>query len=284
MKTGLYGLTSRAIATITNFINNNKLEYLGEKINNMLSSQDARDKRYGYVGLEGIYINENILGLLEVLGKKIQYVKKPDRESYASVVCPQPEIYKNEIEGSKSGKTAIGTRILDRKYVNNDRVIEGSPAWVQDYEFYSQLMCLRDIIRAENVDLANTAFSPTPNDLFNNFLRKPNFELKFYKTVKGITKNIHDNKNSWINSYDYNKIYNIKDPPIKRILGPYLDDESFKNFYLFFVTSNNLKEDATDPSKDIDTCAKQIQLMYDTRYFMDVIANEDSIGIKGKCN
>jgi hypothetical protein len=283
MKTGLYGLTSRAIATITNFINENELEKLGEKINNMLSSQEARDKRYGYAGLEGIYINENILGLLEVLGKKIQYVKKPDRTSYASVVCVQPEIYKNEIEDSISGRTPITINLLEEKYKENGYVIAGSPALVQDNEFYSQLMCLKDIIRAKNVNLLNNAFTPSPEDVFNNFLRKPNFELKFFKTVKGITKDIHDNKNNWINSYDYNKIYNKSDPPIKRILAPYLDDDSFKNFYLFFVTSNNKKED-NDPSKDIDTCAKQIQLMYDTRYFMDVIANEDSKGIAGKCN
>ena len=53
-------------------------------------------------------------------------------------------------------------------------------------------------------------------------------------------------------------------------------------FYLFFVTSNNVKQGETK-ADDIDTCAKQIQLMYDTRYFMDIIANEDSKGIAGKC-
>jgi hypothetical protein len=42
----------------------------------MLSSQEARNQRYGYAGLEGVYINENILGLLEVLGRKIQKVQK----------------------------------------------------------------------------------------------------------------------------------------------------------------------------------------------------------------
>jgi hypothetical protein len=57
---------------------------------------------------------------------------------------------------------------------------------------------------------------------------------------------------------------------------------SFKNFYLFFVTSNNVKE-GQEGQPNIDTCSKQIQLMYDTRHFMDVIANADSKGI-GKCS
>jgi hypothetical protein len=283
-KTGLYGLTSRAISTITNMIKDNLLEDLGKKINNMLSSQEARNKRYGYAGLEGIYINENILGLLEVLGRKIQKVKKPERTSYASVVCVQPEIYREEINGSNTGKVAIVKELLDPEYVQNGRVIEGSPAFVQDYEFYSQLMSLRDLIRGDNNQIGKNVFEPTSTDKFNNFLRINQFELSLYKTVKGTSKNIHDNKNNWINNYDYNKIFNKSDPPIKSILAPYLADDSFKNFYLFFVTSNNKKEDPTNPANDIDTCSKQIQLMYDTRYFMDVIANDESKGIAGQCN
>jgi hypothetical protein len=143
--------------------------------------------------------------------------------------------------------------------------------------------------KISNLQIGRNVFQPTSTDKFRNFFREDilknyNYELRLFKTVKGITKDIHDNKKNWINSYDYNKIYNKSDPPIKRILAPYLDDDSFKNFYLFFVTSNNLKEDPTNPANDIDTCSKQIQLMYDTRYFMDVIANDESKGIEGQCN
>ena len=286
-RTGLYGLTSRALATITNFIKDNELENLGNKINNMLSSQEARNQRYGYAGLEGVYINENILGLLEVLGRKIQKVQKPNKpeEDYVSVVCVQPEIYKDEILGSDSGKISVDRQLLDPKYIDiaTQKVIPGSPAWVQDNEFYSQLMCLRDIIRGQNLQLSKNVYQPSTTDKLNNFLRTYK-DLKLVKTVKGLSDKIHDNKNNWINNYDYNKIFNKTDPPIKSILGPYLADESFKNFYLFFVTSNNMKEDKFNPKNDIDTCSKQIQLMYDTRYFMDVIANEDSKGIEGNCD
>jgi len=96
-------------------------------------------------------------------------------------------------------------------------------------------------------------------------------------TTKGISDNIEDNKNNWINNYNYNKIFNIKRPAIKSILKPYLDDPSFGNFYLFFVVSNNLK---VKGSTQIETCDKQIQLLYDTKDFMDIIAHEKAEGVK----
>ena len=94
---------------------------------------------------------------------------------------------------------------------------------------------------------------------------------------KGIIDEIGDHTKNWINNYDYNSIFNIKNPPIKSILSNYLDDPSFSNFYLFFVVSNNFKKDG-----NIDTCDKQLQLLYDTRVFMDIIANDNAKGIT--CN
>ena len=78
----------------------------------------------------------------------------------------------------------------------------------------------------------------------------------------------------------YNSIFNIRNPPIKSILSNYLNDPSFSNFYLFFVVSNNFKKD--EKLGNIDTCDKQLQLLYDTRVFMDIIANDNANGIT--CN
>jgi hypothetical protein len=47
-------------------INGKNLFGLGKKINEMLKDEKLKEKNFGYAGLEGIYINENILGLLEV--------------------------------------------------------------------------------------------------------------------------------------------------------------------------------------------------------------------------
>ena len=52
-----------------------------------------------------------------------------------------------------------------------------------------------------------------------------------------------------------------------------MKDPKFNNFYLFFVVSNNKK------SNGLETCDKQVQLIYDTRKFMDMIANENAEGI-----
>ena len=68
---------------------------------------------------------------------------------------------------------------------------------------------------------------------------------------------------------------------IKSILKEYLNDDSFRNFYLFFVVSNNQKGKKGDAT-GLETCDKQIQLLYDTRDFMDIIANENAEGVK--CN
>jgi hypothetical protein len=270
------------MASITTMIKDNHLFDLGEKLNNMLALKEARELNYGYAGLEGIYINENILGLLEVLSEKIQTVRGKKSSEIASVVCEQQEIYKDIMNGTPTGKIGIVTKLLPPEYMDeNGDFIPGSPVFIQDNEFYYQVMDLKDIMKAANPQLGKNDYEHTSTDLFDNFLRKTQ-TLKINSTNKGLIQDINDSKKNWINNYDYNKIFNKREPPIKSILAPYLADSSFKNFYLFFVTSNNVKE-GSGGAPDIDTCSKQIQLMYDTRHFMDIIANENSKGI-GQCN
>ena len=81
-----------------------------------------------------------------------------------------------------------------------------------------------------------------------------------------------------IRNYDYNKIFNIKNPPIFKILESYID--TIDNFYLFFVVTNNKKVTKTDTG--IDICDKQLQLIWDTRHFMNVIAEDDPTNIDCK--
>jgi hypothetical protein len=115
-------------------------------------------------------------------------------------------------------------------------------------------------------------------------MRDTDNTFRVYGTEKNISNVEDTNKGNWINNYDYNSIFNRDTPPIKSILSTYLNDKSFKNFYLFFVVSNNLKIDSTGQTPDLETCDKQIQLLFDTRDFMEVIADVDGI-YKGKqCN
>jgi hypothetical protein len=287
-KRGLYGLTSRAIANITNLIKKpGGLEKLGKKINSMLTIPEKREKRYGYAGLEGIYINENILGLLQVLSTKIQ-LSRPNKtvENIVDVVCSQNEVYKSLINDTEVGLTPISWDILQEDgLIENGEFVKDAPVLVQDNEFISQIQILRTIIKSGNMTSfdAKQFFYPDGSDKYKNYIRdNDSLRLKnSSETIsKGLSKNIHDIEKNWINNYDYNKIFNIKNPPIKSILSPYLDDPMFQNFYLFFVTSNNVKE---GPSGNLDTCGKQIQLMYDTRHFMEVIAQSDPKGVSGQC-
>jgi len=282
---GLYGMWERAFSTILNQIQNietgeSDLESLGKKINDMLENEEARNLRYGFAGLEGIYINENILGLLEVLSEKIQDDRKSKEK--VNVVCSQKEIYKQMLSGNP--KTPIDIRILQKMKQtvtdSNGNIIdfkENAVVFKEDNEFYSQISVLRGFAKlwwskeTNKLD-EDSFFQASGQDKYNTKMRT-NETINYGSTTKFIKgeelKNINNN---WINNYDYNKIYNIQKPAIKSILQPYLDDSSFRNFYLFFVVSNNLKGDK--PENGIETCDKQLQLLYDTRNFMDVIANK----------
>ena len=71
----------------------------------------------------------------------------------------------------------------------------------------------------------------------------------------------------WINnSYDYNKIFNVDNPPIEGLLEPYF--KYIENFYVFYVVSND----------NFSKCDKQIKLIADSKIFLDELNrwNEDN--------
>jgi len=237
-------------------------------------------QKYGYAGLEGVYINENILGLLEVLSEKIQIDRKKNSSDIVHVVCPQKEIYKKIYKDDS--KIPISYNLLKKlgQVDNNGNFKEDAVIFQQDDEFYSQIKFMKDFARIrmkKDGTFEDSFFRAVPN---NKYITKMRTNNKNYMN-KGLVENIEDSTKNWINNYDYNSIFNRKDPPIKSILSTYLEDSSFKNFYLFFVVSNNLKIDDKNPN-GIDTCDKQLQLLFDTRDFMEVIANENATG--KQCN
>jgi len=262
-KLALYGILNRSFNNTIDYmqnINGKNLFGLGKKINEMLKDEKLKEKNFGYAGLEGIYINENILGLLEVLSEKIQIQKKSSTIKH--VVCPQKEIYKSLF----STKTNISSEI---------RNLTPGIKYAEESEFYSQIMFMNNFLNPKGNEVFYKDTTPS-NKRGTKMHSYEKYQARNGES-KGIINDIQDHTKNWINNYDYNAIFNIKNPPIKSILSNYLDDLSFSNFYLFFVVSNNFKKDG-----NIDTCDKQLQLLYDTRVFMDIIANDDAKGIT--CN
>jgi hypothetical protein len=250
----LLGLSERALHNIVNIIDSGDLEKLGEKLNSMLESEDAKKHNYGFAGLEGIYINENILGLLQVLADRVRDIKK---KPHVPVVCAQKENYKRIISQNK-------------KLIPLDPAIKNeSKTFLQDDEFYCQIEFLNEF---EHINYPRN--SPiNMEDVYDNKIRNVkdnNSDPKYYgkKYIE------------WIKNYDYNNIFNIEDPPIKKVLEPYVN--SIDNFYLFFVVSNNKKQNPSSKAFDIETCDKQMKLLYDTRDFMKVVAEDDPPGVTCK--
>jgi hypothetical protein len=228
---------------MVNIIEKGDLEKLGDKLNDMLNLPTAREKRYGFAGLEAIYINENILGLLQILADKVRNIKGKEP---IKVVCQQEEYYKKKFTDKNNFKLHDKlTKITRKKNINEN-------------EFFSQIEYLNKFER-DNVKQTIRENTFKVDNVYNN---------KFRNTIDDDLKKI-------IKNYDYNKIFNIDNPPIKKILESYID--SIDNFYLFFVVTNNNKEDSTGNS--INTCDKQMQLIWDTRHFMNVIAEDNPASI-----
>ena len=294
----------RILYTIVNFIENGQLEILGEVINKMIDESEANTYtksdgeripiKYGYVGLEAFYINENILGLLQVLANKVEKDRGIPVDKYKQVVDNQKEIYKDIIKRS-STKSDVGEN-YPLKLPNNP-YLKPEHNFVADNEFYSNIQILnvfeRDSfleklygnVKVREKDINGTEsvvkkkcylfVEPTPDAQQNADLFKNNFRLitdehfdmteEQAKADPNIPKHFKKPYTTLINNYNYNAGFNLKDPPIKKILEPYL--EIMENIYVLFVVSNSVN------NKNDDTCDKQHKLLFDTKKFMDVIAN-----------
>lgn len=299
---GLRGLSERSMFTIVNLIKDGDLIGLGDKLNKMLKTTNINigtdtnkimktnsELRYGYAGLEGIYINENILGLLQVLANRVRTIRT--KES-VPVVCEQIENYRKIITKTKNEKIPIDITILNdtknNQLVINDRITPAEQAdiiknidpkqslFVDEDEFYSQIVYMMDFSRITVGEVSE--YTNKKPAAFRDNIEKDT-SLYFNTNLRNSKFNTDNDVLKYVNNYDYNKIFNITEPPIKKILEPYL--EEINNFYLFFVVSNNLK---SSKSGDIETCDKQMKLLYDTRVFMNVISAENDADLeKIKC-
>jgi len=252
-------------------LKSNHLEILIDFYNDKIlkTHKQFENKNYGALSFEAFYINENILGLVDILGKRLKegYIKD------SSLVAE--EYFK------------INTQFRDKS---------GTP--VND-ESTAQTYFLRNLLRndlspenpvvvqAQSAKKLQVQPVVTPVYLLSNIEDKENFLTtsenynKFYNPSDNGTKaSIKD----WIEKpYDYNKSFVDKEQtsPIETFMESYfkiVDRSKYEtsipsskkniidNIYLFYVVSNDI-----DTKSQVNKCANQIKLIKDSKMFIDII-------------
>jgi hypothetical protein len=263
----LRGLYERALYNIVEFIKSGELNKLGDLLNKMLVSylNPNNEKElmvnYGYAGLEAFYINENILGLLQVLANKV--TGEPKR---VDVVCDQQQYYSQIF---RDGNYSLYNYPLHTSITKDEPLYHDKN--IGDDEFFSQLHFINEF---EKQNFTDRVMGKEDEDLFKNKFRiLTDTHFTDNTDKKYMPKHFNKPYTDMLKNYDYNRAFNKKTPPIESILEPYIKD--IQNIFLFFVVTNH-------PNKqDKSTCDKQMKLLYDTRTFMDVVAGIDS---KLQCN
>jgi hypothetical protein len=249
----LRGLKERALFRIVNLIQND-LEGLGLLLDEMVKNK-YNNKKQGYAGLEAVYINENIGCILQILSNKIKKDKGLDDK--IPILCEQENYYSKKILEKNLNKeldSKLRTPGLTR---------------ISDDEFFSLIHYLNTYEKKNFIDSITT--NKTNQGLFDiNDIYKNKFRLITDNDFTGEIKDSlikYDNEPyiSFLNIYNYDRLFNIKEPSIGYILQPYID--KITNFYLLFVVTNSDKQDGTN------ICKEQNELLYETINFMKVIAD-----------
>jgi len=228
-------------------------------------SDECNSKNSASLPFEGFYINENILGLVNTLRKRLK---------------PTYQVESNKLMGDFFSEN-MGT-----KYVYQDLPIEKQiQLSTSDLlrkqkinlfkdEPIAQTYFIRNFIRQKIgsnyliSDDGSHLLSQTNNTSIDGLLSYG--KVQYTAGDSGKTKSIK----SWLeDSYDFNKSY-TKEPPIATFMKAYFDtldsdredggtNYVINNFYLFFVVSNERTY----------KCANQIKLVYDSREFIQSIKN-----------
>lgn len=223
-------------------INNNKLNELIDFYNSELLdvSQPCLSKSPASLPFEGFYINENILGLINTIKKRLNPNFKIDDK----------DVMINFFSENMGKKMVIN----DTQYIN-----------LYEDETIAQTYFIRNLMR-ENIGSKNNPKHIIDNDgafLISN-------EQKYNETIYKVGTTQKSIKEWLENSYDFNKSF-TREPPIATFMKSYFDvlekdadintnkkDYVINNFYLFFVVSN----------MNIGKCANQIKLISDSSSFI----------------
>lgn len=219
-----YILISNKLDILINFYNEEVFQF----------SSTNQSKNYGAVALEAFYINENILGLIDVLKSRL---------------------------GDTSPKTNQMEKYFE-KNVRMDKYIQDNKEYTEKTlptEATQQTYFLRKLIKSSinHINLRNYESEFTPLILADQ-------QISATQTLKSWVEE----------SYDFNKTFtgDGQDPPIRTFMNAYFDKkilevdgvkqekDMFDKIFLFLVVNN-----------DGTICSEQIKFISDSKDFVDIL-------------
>jgi len=237
--------------TVTDEIKNKlKTDGFKGKIGNEISGDIGEIKellKYDYTmtPFEGIYINENIAGLTNFLGKKL--IKDSGKtDSSKNHVDPQKEINLDTLRNITRVWLMSTTEIYNNKTIQQQ---------------------LDSVFGQNTVSINNTPYIPL-------YIGKKN-DIKDYKlpTDTSVTQDELKELNNYILSgYSSNKIYSEKKELITDILSPFIENENkdntnvIKDYKIFYLFANYDNDEKTKFK-----CSHQIKLLENTKDFINSV-------------
>jgi hypothetical protein len=238
----------------------------GDNSNTIISEIKTQLKeilKYDYLitPFEGIYINENIIGLIKYLSG--QLLKQNSNRSKIPDVLDSAKVKQPEM-------TLEDQRNIVRLWLMNKNL----KAFYAEY-YASNKKTLNELFGIRTIHYDNAYLTeerpPTREELLYNNVYSP---IPANDIVKLVKQQRYLIKNTYISS----KIFNFDKPIITDILEPYIEDSSesasslhnksaIKDFKVFYLLGNYDEQNKTDFK-----CEHQIKLLDNTKNFIQAIA------------
>ena len=200
-----------------------------EEKKGLTDGQIGELKRNVSGAFEGVYINENILGIITYIIKDV--MKKDGKKYIETQKDPNIELKRSETQ-----------KRLDVKVKEGDELFT-TTLDALTFQF-------RDFLRTEGSGYMNY-LDKKDNNVFSKFVKPRNDEDRLF--LRQLYLKIE-------NSYNYSKTYKYEEPLIADILKPFLD--KLENYYMFYLLTNNDPDFKCEKQmKLLDVSLKFIQAM-----------------------
>lgn len=261
----------------------NRLDILSDFYNDKLLdiNEINMGKNYGAISLEAFYINENILGLIDVLKERLgdKSLKINQMEKYFEDNVKMKEYIENKkylylqlyqinneiVKENENDKLNEASKLLGIAFIPTRSKLQEIISELNNWndvkpesinEATQQTYFLRELIRNQEKKSYN-----------NDHTNLANYDQIFspYPKISNDVK-----LKDWVeNAYDFNKTFTGSEtkPPIKTFMKAYFgknseDKNTIDNIFLFYVVNN-----------DKNKCSNQIKFISDSSDFVQIINN-----------